>query len=83
MPNQLGDGTSPKPSGSAKALAHIPRRGEPLLSRSWDSGRNAITYKIEVAGTNKFLLFNEERLLDLQAQIGDALRLRGVVVAAK
>jgi hypothetical protein len=58
---------------------HIPRRGEPLLSRSWDAKRNGITYKVEIVGTNKFLLLSEDLLLDLQAQINDSLKSRGVV----
>lgn len=40
-----------------------------VLSRNWDSRRQATTYKVAIEGTHKFLLFTEDSLNDLLTQI--------------
>ncbi|WP_165692512.1 MULTISPECIES: hypothetical protein [Mycobacteroides] len=41
----------------------------PVFTRNWDSRRQATTYKVAIEGTHKFLLFSEDSLNDLLAQI--------------
>lgn len=41
----------------------------PLYSSYWDNRRQAVTHKIEIQGTGKFLLFTEETFADLMKQV--------------
>lgn len=41
----------------------------PVFTRTWDSRRQATTYKVTIEGTHKFLLFTEDSLNDLLTQI--------------
>lgn len=45
----------------------------PVLTSSWDPRRREISYKVVIEGTGKFLLFTDESLRLLQAQITKAL----------
>lgn len=46
----------------------------PVLSSYWDDRRQEVTHKIEIQGTNKYLLFTDETLRDLQRQIEAATK---------
>lgn len=46
----------------------------PVLSSSWDRKRHGTTYKVAINGTSKFLLFTDDTLRQLQAQIDEALK---------
>lgn len=45
-----------------------------MLSSYWDHRRNAVTHKIEIPGTSKFLLFTDETIRDLHHQITAAVK---------
>lgn len=44
-----------------------------VLTSSWDPRRQAVTHKVTIEGTGKFLLFTEETLRGLRLQIDKAL----------
>lgn len=46
----------------------------PTLSSHWDNRRQAMTYKVAIDGTSKFLLFTDETLRDLHEQITEATK---------
>jgi hypothetical protein len=46
----------------------------PALTSCWDARRQETSYKIAIEGTNKFLLFTDGTLRQLQAQINKALK---------
>jgi hypothetical protein len=46
---------------------------KPLLSSNWDFERKRLTYKVQPAGTSKFVLLNQDELKLLQKQIDAAL----------
>jgi hypothetical protein len=46
----------------------------PVLTSSWDHRRRGTTYKVAIEGTGKFLLFTDDTLRQLQAQINEALK---------
>ena len=46
----------------------------PVLTSSWDHRRRETSHKVAIEGTSKFLLFTDESLRLLQAQIAEALK---------
>lgn len=46
----------------------------PALTSSWDPRRRAVTYKVSIEGTGKFLLFTAETLRELYAQLDKAVK---------
>lgn len=44
-----------------------------VLTSSWDQRRQAVTHKVAIEGTGKFLLFTEDTLRDLRSQIDKAI----------
>ncbi len=46
----------------------------PVLSSYWDERRQAVTHKITISGTKASLLFTDETLADLYAQISAAMK---------
>ena len=46
----------------------------PVLQSYWDNRRQAVTHKVQIQGTNKFLLFTDETLADLHRQITAAMK---------
>jgi hypothetical protein len=51
----------------------------PVLTSYWDHRRKALSYKIEIPGTRKYLLFTDETLADLANQIEAMKASRGTV----
>jgi hypothetical protein len=50
----------------------------PVLTSSWDARRQVNSHKVAIEGTGKFLLFTDETLRQLQAQITEAMKARRV-----
>lgn len=51
-----------------------PDTRSPVLTSSWDCRRRSVTHKVTIAGTSRFLLFDDEALRDLREQIDTALK---------
>ncbi|MDV6246879.1 hypothetical protein [Rhodococcus opacus] len=46
----------------------------PVLTSHWDNKRQEVTYRVQIEGTSKYLLFTAETLADLQSQINSATK---------